>query len=311
MPRPKISLIGGGQIGGNLALIAAQKELGDIIIFDIPKAEGMVKGKALDLMQLRPHDGYDTNIYGTSNWEKLKDTDVFIITAAIPRKPGMNREDLLEINLGIMKDVASNIKEQAPNSFVIVISNPLDAMVYTFYKMSGFSKHKVVGMAGALDSARFRTFIAMETGCSVQDITCMVLGGHGDTMVPITRLATVGGVPLEELIPPERLEEIVDRTRFAGGEIVKLFGNGSAYYAPAQSAIEMAESYLKDKKRVIPCASLCEGEFGIDGYFIGVPSIIGSGGVEKILEFDLKDEEKLALNNTLEAVKNTVKETGL
>ena len=223
----------------------------------------------------------------------------------------MNREDLLEINLGIMKDVAINIKEQAPNSFVIVISNPLDAMVYTFYKMSGFSKHKVVGMAGALDSARFRTFIAMETGCSVQDITCMVLGGHGDTMVPITRLATVGGVPLEELIPPERLEEIVDRTRFAGGEIVKLFGNGAAYYAPAQSAIEMAESYLKDKKRVIPCASLCEGEFGIDGYFIGVPTVIGSGGVEKILEFDLKDEEKLALNNTLEAVKNTVKETGL
>ena len=311
MPRPKISLIGGGQIGGNLALIAAQKELGDIIIFDIPKAEGMVKGKALDLMQLRPHDGYDTNIYGTSNWDKLKNTDVFIITAGIPRKPGMNREDLLEINLGIMKDVASNIKEQAPNSFVIVISNPLDAMVYTFYKMSGFSKHKVVGMAGALDSSRFRTFISMETGCSVQDITCMVLGGHGDTMVPITRLATVGGVPLEELIPPERLEEIVDRTRFAGGEIVKLFGNGSAYYAPAQSAIEMAESYLKDKKRLIPCASLCEGEFGIDGYFIGVPTVIGAGGVEKILEFDLKDEEKLALNNTLEAVKNTVKETGL
>ena len=311
MSRPKISLIGGGQIGGNLALIAAQKELGDITIFDIPKAEGMVKGKALDLMQLRPHDGYDSNISGTSNWNDLKNTDVFIITAGIPRKPGMNREDLLEINLGIMKDVAKNIKEQAPNSFVIVISNPLDAMVYTFYKVSGFSKNKVVGMAGALDSARFRTFIAMETGCSVQDITCMVLGGHGDTMVPVTRLATVGGVPLEELISSERLEEIVDRTRFAGGEIVKLFGNGSAYYAPAQSAIEMAESYLKDKKRVIPCASLCEGEFGIDGYFIGVPSIIGSGGVEKILEFDLKDEEKLALNNTLEAVKNTVKETGL
>ena len=311
MSRPKISLIGGGQIGGNLALIAAQKELGDIAIFDIPKAEGMVKGKALDLMQLRPHDGYDSNISGTSNWNDLKNTDVFIITAGIPRKPGMNREDLLEINLGIMKDVAKNIKEQAPNSFVIVISNPLDAMVYTFYKVSGFSKNKVVGMAGALDSARFRTFLAMETGCSVQDITCMVLGGHGDTMVPITRLATIGGVPLEELIPSDRLDEIVERTRFAGGEIVKLFGNGSAYYAPAQSAIEMAESYLKDKKRVIPCASLCEGEFGINGYFIGVPSVIGSGGVEKILEFDLKDEEKAALDNTLEAVKNTVKETGL
>ena len=271
----------------------------------------MLKGKALDLMQLRPHDGYDSNISGTSNWNDLKNTDVFIITAGIPRKPGMNREDLLEINLGIMKDVAKNIKEQAPNSFVIVISNPLDAMVYTFYKVSGFSKNKVVGMAGALDSARFRTFLAMETGCSVQDITCMVLGGHGDTMVPITRLATIGGVPLEELIPSDRLDEIVERTRFAGGEIVKLFGNGSAYYAPAQSAIEMAESYLKDKKRVIPCASLCEGEFGINGYFIGVPSVIGSGGVEKILEFDLKDEEKAALDNTLEAVKNTVKETGL
>ena len=311
MSQPKISLIGGGQIGGNLALIAAQKELGDITIFDIPKAEGMVKGKALDLMQLRPHDGYDSNISGTSNWNDLKNTDVFIITAGIPRKPGMNREDLLGINLGIMKDVAKNIKEQAPNSFVIVISNPLDAMVYTFYKVSGFSKNKVVGMAGALDSARFRTFLAMETGCSVQDITCMVLGGHGDTMVPITRLATIGGVPLEELIPSDRLDEIVERTRFAGGEIVKLFGNGSAYYAPAQSAIEMAESYLKDKKRVIPCASLCEGEFGINGYFIGVPSVIGSGGVEKILEFDLKDEEKAALDNTLEAVKNTVKETGL
>ena len=195
MSQPKISLIGGGQIGGNLALIAAQKELGDITIFDIPKAEGMVKGKALDLMQLRPHDGYDSNISGTSNWNDLKNTDVFIITAGIPRKPGMNREDLLEINLGIMKDVAKNIKEQAPNSFVIVISNPLDAMVYTFYKISGFSKNKVVGMAGALDSARFRTFLAMETGCSVQDITCMVLGGHGDTMVPITRLAAIGGVP--------------------------------------------------------------------------------------------------------------------
>lgn len=311
MPRSKISLIGGGQIGGNLALIATQKELGDVVIFDIPQSEGMVKGKALDIMQLRPHDGYDSTITGTSNWDDVKDSDVFIITAGIPRKPGMNREDLLDINLGIMKDVAKNIKQQAPNAFVIVISNPLDAMVNAFYKISGFSKNKVVGMAGALDSARFRTFIAMETGCSVQDVTCMVLGGHGDTMVPVTRYATVGGVPVEELIPADRLEEILERTRFAGGEIVKLFGNGSAFYAPAQSAIEMAESYLRDKKRVIPCASLCEGEFGIDGYFIGVPSVIGAGGVERILEFKLKDDEKAALNNTLEAVKKTVKETGL
>ena len=311
MSRAKISLIGGGQIGGNLALLAAQKELGDIKIFDIPNAEGMVKGKALDLMQLRPHDGYDTDISGTSNWEDLKDSDVFIVTAGIPRKPGMNREDLLDINLGIMKDVASNIKNVAPNSFVIIVSNPLDAMVYAFYKASGFKKNMVVGMAGALDSARFRAFIAMEVGCSVQDVTCMVLGGHGDTMVPITRLGTIGGVPIESLVSPDKLEEIVNRTRFAGGEIVKLFGNGSAFYAPAQSAIEMAESYLRDKKRIIPCASLCEGEFGINGYFIGVPSMIGKKGVEKILEFELHDDEKSALDDTLEAVKKTVLETKL
>ena len=311
MSRAKISLIGGGQIGGNLALLAAQKELGDIVIFDIPKAEGMVKGKALDLMQLRPHDGYDANISGTSDWKDLKDSDVFIITAGLPRKPGMDREDLLEINLGIMTDVAENIKKYSPNAFVIVVSNPLDAMVYAFYKVSQLKKNMVVGMAGALDSARFRAFISMEVGCSVQDVTCMVLGGHGDTMVPITRVGTVGGVPIESLIEPDRLEEIVNRTRFAGGEIVKLFGNGSAFYAPAQSAIEMAESYLRDKKRIIPCASLCEGEFGIDGYFIGVPSMIGKGGVEKILEFELHDDEKLALNSTLEAVKKTVLETKL
>ena len=262
-------------------------------------------------MQLRPHDGFDADITGTSDWNDLKDSDVFIVTAGIPRKPGMNREDLLDINLGIMKDVASNIKKVAPNSFVIIVSNPLDAMVYAFYKTSGFKKNMVVGMAGALDSARFRTFIAMEVGCSVQDVTCMVLGGHGDTMVPITRLGTIGGVPIETLVPPDRLEEIVNRTRFAGGEIVKLFGNGSAFYAPAQSAIEMAESFLRDKKRVIPCASLCEGEFGIEGYFIGVPSLIGKGGVEKILEFELSDNEKSALNSTLDAVKQTVKETKL
>ncbi|MEC7981152.1 MAG: malate dehydrogenase [Candidatus Neomarinimicrobiota bacterium] len=311
MARAKISLIGGGQIGGNLALLAAQKELGDVIIFDIPNAEGMVKGKALDLMQLRPHDGYDSNISGTSNWEDLRDSDVFIVTAGIPRKPGMNREDLLTTNLGIIEDVALNIKKHSPNAFVIIVSNPLDAMVYSFYKVSEFKKNMVVGMAGALDSARFRAFIAMEVDCSVQDVTCMVLGGHGDTMVPITRLGTVGGVPIESLISPERLEEIVNRTRFAGGEIVKLFGNGSAFYAPAQSAIEMAESYLRDKKRVIPCASFCEGEFGINGYFIGVPSVIGRGGVEKILEFDLQDDERVALKNTLEAVKKTVSETQL
>jgi malate dehydrogenase len=311
MGRKKITLIGGGQIGGNLALIATQKELGNVVIFDIPQSEGMVKGKALDIMQLRPHDGYDTNIVGTSDYNDIKDSDVIIITAGIPRKPGMDREDLMSINLGIMKDVATNVKNYAPEAFVIVISNPLDAMVYAFHKVSGFKKNKVVGMAGALDSGRFRAFIAMETGYSVQDVSCMVLGGHGDSMVPITRLATIGGVPVTDLISADRLKKIEDRTRFAGGEIVKLFGNGSAFYAPAQCAMEMAEAYLKDKKRVIPCAALCEGEFGVDGFFIGVPTVIGSGGIEKIIEFSLTDAEKSSLENTLTAVKKTVSETNL
>ena len=311
MARKKIALIGGGQIGGNLALLANQKELGDVIIYDIPQAEGMTKGKALDIMQLRPHDGYDGNLSGTSDPASMQDADVVIITAGVPRKPGMDREDLLEINIKIITDVANNVKKYAPNAFVIVVSNPLDAIVYSFYKVSGFAKNKVIGMAGALDSGRFRAFLAMETGYSVQDVNCMVLGGHGDTMVPITRLATIGGIPAEELIPKDRLDAIVDRVKYAGGEIVKLFGNGSAYYAPAACAIEMAEAYLKDKKRVIPSAALCEGEFGVDGYFIGVPTVIGAGGIEKILEFTLLPHEQEMLNNTLEVVKNTVAETKL
>jgi len=311
MKKNKITLIGGGQIGGNLALLCAQKELGDIVIYDIPNAEGMIKGKALDITQLCPLDGYDTSISGTSNPEDIKNSDVIIITAGIPRKPGMNREDLLNINVKIITDVANNVKQYAPNAFVIVLSNPLDAIVYSFYKVSGFSKNKVIGMAGVLDSTRFKTFLAMETGYSMQDVNCMVLGGHGDTMVPITRLATIGGIPAEELISKERLDAIIDRTRFGGGELVKLFGNGSAYYAPAASAIEMAESYLKDKKRVLPCAALCEGEFGINGYFIGVPTVIGKNGIEKILEFNLLEKEKNELNKTIEAVKKTVLATGL
>ena len=311
MARKKIVLIGGGQIGGNLALLANQKELGDVIIYDIPQAEGMTKGKALDIMQLLPHDGYDGNLLGTSDPASMQDADVVIITAGVPRKPGMDREDLLEINIKIITDVANNVKKYASNAFVIVVSNPLDAIVYSFYKVSGFAKNKVIGMAGALDSGRFRAFLAMETGYSVQDINCMVLGGHGDTMVPITRLATIGGIPAEELIPKDRLDAIVDRVRYAGGEIVKLFGNGSAYYAPAACAIEMAEAYLKDKKRVIPSAALCEGEFGVDGYFIGVPTVIGAGGIEKILEFTLLSHEQEMLNNTLKAVEKTVAETKL
>ena len=311
MSRRKMTLIGGGQIGGNLALLCAQKELGDVVIYDIHNAEGMIKGKALDISQLCPMDGYDSNIKGTSNPEDMKNSDVIIITAGVPRKPGMNREDLLEINIKIITDVANNVKKYAPNAFVIVLSNPIDAIVYSFFKVSGFSKQKVIGMAGVLDSTRFKTFLAQETGYSVQDINCMVLGGHGDTMVPITRLATIGGIPAEELIQKEKLDAIVERTRFGGGELVKLFGNGSAYYAPAASAIEMAESYLKDKKRVLPCAAYCEGEFGVNGYFIGVPTVIGENGVEKILEFNLLDHEKEELQNTLEAVKNTVAETKL
>ena len=311
MARKKIVLIGGGQIGGNLALLATQKELGDVVIYDIPQAEGMIKGKALDIMQLQPHDGYDNILEGSSDPTSLQDADVVIITAGVPRKPGMDREDLLEINIKIISDVASNVKKYAPNAFVIVVSNPLDAIVYSFYKVSGFSKNKVIGMAGALDSGRFRTFLSMETGYSVQDINCMVLGGHGDTMVPITRLATIGGIPAEELIPGDRLDDIVERVRYAGGELVKLFGNGSAYYAPSACAIEMAESYLKDKKRVIPSAALCEGEFGIDGYFIGVPTVIGSSGIEKILEFKLLPHEQEMLQRTLQAVKKTVADTKL
>ena len=311
MPRTKISLIGGGQVGGNIALLAAQKELGDIVIIDIPEAENFIKGKALDISQLLPHDGFDSKLVGSSNFEEIKDSDVVVITAGFPRQPGMDREDLLSKNLSIMTNVAKQVKEYAPNAFVIVVSNPLDAMVYAFYKVSGFAKNKVVGMAGALDSARFRSFIAAETNLSSQDVTCMVLGGHGDTMIPVSRLANVGGVPLSALLSEEKISAIEERTRFGGGEIVKLFGKGSAFYAPAQSAIEMVESFVRDKKRVIPCASLCEGEFDINGYFIGVPTVIGGNGVEKILTFDLNEEEKNALDDTLSEVKKTVEETGL
>ena len=311
MPRTKISLIGGGQVGGNIALLAAQKELGDIVIIDIPEAENFIKGKALDISQLLPHDGFDSKLVGSSNFEEIKNSDVVVITAGFPRQPGMNREDLLSKNLFIMTNVANQVKEHAPDAFVIVVSNPLDAMVYAFHKISGFAKNKVVGMAGALDSARFRSFIAEETNLSSQDVTCMVLGGHGDTMVPVSRLANVGGVPLNALLTEEKITAIEERTRFGGGEIVKLFGKGSAFYAPAQSAVEMIESFVRDKKRVIPCASLCEGEFDINGYFIGVPTVIGSNGVEKILTFELNEEERNALENTLSEVKKTVEETGL
>jgi len=309
--RSKISLIGGGQIGGILALIATQKELGDIQIIDIPEAEGMIKGKALDIMQARPHDGYDVNLEGSSDFSNIKDSDVIIITAGVPRKPGMTREDLLEINLKIITNIANEVKTHAPDAFAIVVSNPLDAIVYAFQQVSGFPKNRVVGMAGALDNARFRTFIAMESGYSVQDVSCIVMGGHGPTMIPLTRLATVGGVPVTDILPEETINSVVKRVKEAGTELVKLYGNGSAFFSPAAAIMEMAEAYLKDKKRVIPSAALCEGEYGINGYFIGVPCVIGGGGVEKILEISLTDDEKNLLENTLNKVKNTVAKTGL
>jgi malate dehydrogenase len=311
MARKKIGLIGGGQIGGILALLAAQKELGDIVILDIPEKESYVKGKALDIMESTPILGCDARIEGTSNYEDLKGADVNIVTAGLPRKPGMSREDLLSTNVKIITAVAEQIKKHAPKSFNIILTNPLDAMVYSFKKVTGFTKEHVVGMAGVLDTSRFCAFVAMELGVSAEDVSATVLGGHGPTMVPLPRLSTVGGVPLTELMPKDKLDAVVDRTRKAGTEIVQLLGNGSAYFSPAASAIAMAESFLKDKKRVFTCAAMCEGEYGIKGYYIGVPVMIGAGGVEKVLEIKMTEEEKAMLGNSLEAVKKATAETGL
>ena len=311
MARKKIALIGGGQIGGILALLVAQKELGDATIVDIPDKEGVAKGKTLDIFEATPLMGVDSNLSGTSSYEDVKGADVVIVTAGVPRKPGMSREDLLDVNIKIMTNVAENVKKYCPDAFCIILTNPLDAMVYSFKKITGFPKNRVVGMAGVLDTGRFKSFVALELGVSTEDIAATVLGGHGPTMVPLPRLSTVGGIPLTELLPKEKIEAIVDRTRKAGTEIVGLLGNGSAFFSPAISAIEMAESYIKDKKRVLPCAAYLEGEYGINGYYIGVPVIIGAGGVEKVLEVELTDEEKDMLMNSLEAVKQAVAETKL
>ncbi|MBI4815012.1 MAG: malate dehydrogenase [Deltaproteobacteria bacterium] len=311
MHRPKIGLVGAGQIGGNLALLAVQKELGDVVLLDIPQAEGLAKGKALDIAQLTPVERSDTRLKGTSNYDDLADSDVVIITAGIPRKPGMSREDLLATNLKIMTNVANELKRVCPSAFMINIANPLDAMVYALKKITGGDSTKIVGMSGILDSARFKTFISMELGVSPKDITAMVLGGHGDDMVPITRLSTVGGVPLTELIAKDRLAAIVERTRKGGGELVGLYGTGSAYYAPAASAIEMAEAYLKDSKRVLPCACWLTGQFGLSDMYFGAPTIIGKGGVEKILDFELTAEEKGMLEKSATSVRKSVAETKL
>ena len=306
--RKKIALIGGGQIGQVLAMLAAQKEMGDIVILDIPDYENPAKGKALDLMEMAPHGNYDANISGTSDYKDIQGADVVIVTAGKPRQAGMTREDLLSTNIKIISEVAAGVKQNAPNAFCIVVTNPLDAMVYVFHQVTGFPKNQVIGMAGTLDTARWRSFISMELGVSVADISGVVMGGHGPTMVPLPRLTTVGGVPLNKIATQEQIDRLVERTRKAGTEIVTLFGKGSAFFSPAWSAIVIAESYLKDKKRVLPCASLCEGEYGINGLFIGVPCMIGSKGVERIYELDLTDEEKALLEKTKEAVTKTVDE---
>jgi malate dehydrogenase len=309
--RKKIALIGGGQIGQILAMIAAQKEMGDIVILDIPDYENAAKGKALDLMEMAPHVNYDANISGTSDYKDIEGSDIVIITAGKPREAGMTREDLLDINIKIITDVANGVKNHAPNAFCLVLTNPLDAMVYVFHKVTGFPKNQVLGMAGTLDTARFRSFLAMELGVSVVDIAGTVLGGHGPTMVPLPRLTTVGGVPLADIADQALIDRVVERTRNAGTEIVKLFGKGSAFFSPAWSAIVIAESFLKDKRRVLSGAALCEGEYGINGYFIGVPVLISAKGVEKILEISLNDDEKAMLQTTMEKVKQTVAECNI
>jgi len=311
MAKKKIALIGGGQIGGNLALLAVQKGLGDVVLFDIPAAEGLVKGKALDINQLAAVDGYDCRVTGTTNWADCAGADVVIITAGVPRKPGMSREDLLEINLKIIKDVAANLKVHCPGAFVINVANPLDAMVFALQKITGFKKNMVVGMAGVLDTSRFKCFVAEALGCSIADVEALVLGGHGDDMVPVLRTATVGGVPLTSLLPKEKLDAIVDRTRKGGGELVALYKTGSAYFGPASSSIAMAEAFLNDRKRMMPAAALCEGEYGINGLFFGVPVTIGAGGVEKIHQVELNAEEKEMMAKSLASVSKTVSEVKL
>ena len=306
MARNKIALIGAGNIGGTLAHLAAARELGDIVLFDV--VEGVPEGKALDLAQCGPIEGFDAKLKGSQDYADIAGADVIIVTAGVARKPGMSRDDLLGINLKVMKAVGEGIKANAPGAFVICITNPLDAMVWALREFSGLPHHMVVGMAGVLDSSRFRHFLAEEFGVSVQDVTAFVLGGHGDTMVPVVEYSTVAGIPIPDLIKmgwstKERIDAIVQRTRSGGGEIVALLKTGSAFYAPATSGIEMAESYLKDKKRLLPCAVHLSGQYGVDNLYVGVPCVIGAGGVEKIVEIELKDEAKANFQVSVDAVK--------
>jgi malate dehydrogenase len=309
MARPKIALVGAGQIGGTLAHLAALKELGDVVLFDI--AEGVPQGKALDIAQSGPSAGFDAAMTGTNDYAALKGADVCIVTAGVPRKPGMSRDDLLGINLKVMKSVGEGIKKHAPGAFVICITNPLDAMVWALQKYSGLPANRVVGMAGVLDSGRFRHFLSLEFGVSMRDVTAFVLGGHGDTMVPLARYSTVAGIPLPDLVEmgwttQDRLDAIIQRTRDGGAEIVGLLKTGSAFYAPAQSAIEMAEAYLKDQKRLLPCAAWCDSEYGLGGMYVGVPTIIGAAGIEKIVDIKLNKDEAAMFAKSVEAVKGLV-----
>ncbi len=309
LKRKKITVVGAGFVGATAAHWAAAKELGDVCLIDI--IEGMPQGKALDLMQASPVEGFDAAIIGTNDYKDTADSDVVIITAGLPRKPGMSRDDLLFKNTEIVKAVTEKIAKYSPNAFLIIVSNPLDAMVYVAHKVSGFPTNRVMGMAGVLDAARFRTFIAMELNVSVEDVTAFVLGGHGDTMVPLPRYSTVAGIPLPDLMPPEKIEALVERTRNGGAEIVNLLKTGSAFFAPSASAVSMAESILKDKKRIMPCAAYCDKEYGVGGYFVGVPVKLGAGGVEQVIEISLLPEEKAAFQKSVDAVKSLVQKINL
>lgn len=304
--RKKVTVVGAGFTGATAAFLVAQKELADVVLLDIPQLENPTKGKALDMLEASPVQGFDANIIGTSNYEDAKDSDIVIITAGIARKPGMSRDDLVQTNQGIMKAVAKEIVKYAPNSYILVLTNPVDAMTYTVFKESGFPKNRVIGQSGVLDTARFRTFVAQELNVSVKDVTGFVLGGHGDDMVPLVRYSYAGGVPLQNLIPQERLDAIVERTRKGGAEIVNLLGNGSAYYAPAAALVEMAEAILKDQRRVIPSIAYLEGEYGMDGIYLGVPTILGANGIESIIELELTDEEKVALQKSADSVRSVM-----
>lgn len=304
--RKKVSVIGAGFTGATTAFLLAQKELSDVVLVDIPQMENPTKGKALDMLEASPVQGFDANILGTSSYEDTKDSDIVVITAGIARKPGMSRDDLVQTNQKIMRAVAKDVAKYSPNAIIVVLSNPVDAMTYTAFKESGFPKHRVIGQSGVLDTARFRTFIAQELNLSVKDITGFVLGGHGDDMVPLVRYSYAGGIPLETLIPKDRLDAIVARTRTGGGEIVNLLGNGSAYYAPAASLVEMCEAILKDQRRVLPTIAYLEGEYGYDGIYLGVPTIMGGNGIEKIIELELTTEEKAALDKSAQAVRSVM-----